>query len=438
VIEPFFIRSRLFRALGVPSPLCPLLHAWALVEGRKFCHEFMGDLLCLRGSEKAIRIAVGRKLDSLALFSKTFGYNLGSIERGGGQGKQITYYGSFPPNRAVAWIHEQLGTDADISNPIVAIDRYVGEAIARHIPQIQREEAEKKRKQTTNRRESTVPRQELSLRSVALLNLPNCTFESALIMARLGFPVFPAWGVFDGVCFCPRGSECKNPGKHPCVSGWQQLATTYEPTLVKLWEKFPSANVGIATGRRWLNGELLTVIDCDHRSFGHGSISHLERNELCPLPVTREHSRGGGPHRFFTHPRGFHSKAGALGQGIDVQSFGKLVIAPGSTHKSGQIYEVTVDLPIARLPELWADRIDAISSKSLPLIQEGQRRAWLLKCAGGMVGQRMTQDLALEVLKDRRDKRCEKGTHSFSDDDLRGMIVYCQQQERLKAVRRVA
>jgi hypothetical protein len=94
----------------------------------------MGSLLCLTGSEKAIRIAVGRKLDALALFFKTFSYNLGAIQRGGGKGKEITSYGAFTTNRAVSWVQEQLANDPDTSNPIVAIDRYVSAGIALHIP----------------------------------------------------------------------------------------------------------------------------------------------------------------------------------------------------------------------------------------------------------------------------------------------------------------
>ena len=432
MIEPYLIRSRLFLALGVPAPLCPLLHAWAVVENRAFCHEFMGALLCLNGSEKAVRVAVARKLDALAHFFKTFDYNLGSINRGGGKEKRITTYGAFTPNRAVFWIEEQLAGDPDISNPFVAIDRYVLEAAALHIPKIQRQIEKKKKRKPSLRRESAIPRNTLGHRSVALEESADSTFRDALLWARFGFEVFAVWGVTDGVCHCPRGSECPTAGKHPIPKGWQNIATTYEPTLFKFWQRHPCANIGIATGRNLATGGFLTVIDSDTRHFGHGSISHLERNELCPLPATREHSNGGGPHKFFTYPRGFRSRPGALGQGIDIQSFGKFVVAPGSTHKSGRLYEVTLDLPIARLPDEWADHIDAIRNKTLPLIPEGQRRAKLISWAGGMVHSGMHQDLILTTLRDRRDKRCERGSHSFTDDDLRGMIAYCVRQESQK------
>lgn len=440
MIDPYLIRSRLFLALGVPADLCPLLHAWAIVENRKFCHEFMGQLLCLHGSEKAIRIAVGRKLNALALFSKTSGNNFGIINRkGNGRVKEPTAYGSLALNRAVSWIQKKLSADPDISNPFVAVDRYVLEAITRHIPKTKSfvcvSKPNTKKRLSTKKQRERLDSHTLGLRSVALFNLPNCTFGYALEMSRLGFPVFPVHTAVNGVCSCRLARECKNPGKHPCVAGWRQVATCYEPSIIRLWEKFPLANIGIATGCRLKTGGFLTVLDCDERAFGHGSISHLERNELCPLPVTREHSNGGGSfnsHKLFSYPRGFHSRPGALGQGIDVQSFGKFVVAPGSTHKSGRVYRVTVDCSIARLPDEWANRIDAIRNKALSLIPEGERGTWLLRCAGGMVCEGMSPGLILETLKDRRDRRCAKGSHSFSDDDLRAKIAYCLRQESRK------
>jgi hypothetical protein len=438
-VDPYIVRTRLFLRLGIPARLTAVLHAWAIVEKREFCHDFMADLLCRQGTEKARRLAVARELDYLAAFLKTFPYRLGTVRRGGGKDHAITSYGPLSLNSAVSWIQDQIALDPDTSNPFVAADRYLDEAIARHIPKAQTKSENKKKKASPTREEEGIHRHTLGLTSVpSSFNSPECTFESALLMARAGFSVFPAWGVGDGVCFCWRGSECPNPGKHPCIRGWQQIATTYEPSLRRLWEKFPTANIGIATGKRLANGEFLTVIDCDHRSFGHGSLSHLERNELCALPLTREHSAGGGPHKYYSHPRGFRSAPSSIGKGIDVQSFGKFVIAPGSTHKSGRSYEVTLDAPIARLPEPWAIRLEAIGSKTLRLIPEGQRRTWLLKCAGAMVGARMDSNLVFEVLKDRRDRRCEKGSHSFSDDELRGMVAYCLRQERSGKVERAA
>lgn len=440
VADAYMIRCHLFHALNIPAQLCPLLHAWAIVEGRAFCHEFMADLLCLSGTEKATRVAVARRLDALASFLKTSTHDLGSIRRGGGGKQATTEYGAFYVNRAVAWVQEQLASDPDTANPFVAVDRYTAEAIARHVPLTPKPKPaarpKAKKGSAPHREKSERNRQPLGHRSEAWFLMPDSLLKTALKLACEGFRVFPVWGVKDGVCLCPKRLACKTPGKHPIPRHWRQIAErSYPPTLIKFWAQHPEANVGIATGTKMPNGEYLTVVDVDERHFGHGTLSALERGELCPLPATREHSAGGGPHKLFTYPRGFSSYPGALGQGIDVQSYGKFVIASGMNAR-GKPYEVTLDLPVARLPQTWADRIESVSKKTLPLVPEGQRRAKLLAWAGGMARDGRSIDLIIETLKDRREHRLAKGSHSFSDTDLREIAAYCVERERMKPKQR--
>jgi hypothetical protein len=201
--------------------------------------------------------------------------------------------------------------------------------------------------------------------------------------------------------------------------------------IVRLWGQFPVSNVGIATGVKLSSGGFLTVIDSDLRHFGHGSIDHLERNELCPLPPTFEQSAGGGPHRYYYYPRAFHSSPSALGQGIDIQSIGKFVIGAGLNAR-GTLYKTTVDLPMNRLPDEWADRIDAIRNKKLPLIPEGQRTEYLMRWAGGIIGGGASRDHALAVLRDYRGRRLENGDHDFPDSDLLKKIDFCLASEAIK------
>ena len=438
--DPYLIRCRLFCALGVPAKHAPVFHAWSLVEGRRFGHEFMGDMLCRQGSAGAVRNAVRRELNALRLFLNTSPYEFGNITRGGrSKQNEVTQYGPLTINRAVAWIQEQVAVDPDAANPLVTIDRYITEAIARHIPANQKKEETKKNQQRQRRRERGSHRLKSGYRFDRLQFLaempPDSTFHDAIKQADFGFPLFAVWGVTEnGVCRCRKGRDCETPGKHPIPSRWRQLATNYIPTLAKFARKHPYANWGIACGVKMAGGDYLTVIDVDERHFGHGTLSALERCELGELPRTREHSAGGGPHKFYTHLRAFHSSPGALGQGVDVQSYGKFVICAGLNAR-GKRYEVTIDAPIQRLPEAWAERIDAVRRKALPLVPEGQRRAALIRWAGGMVADGLSHDLILRVLQDRREKRLEKGSHSFSDDELRDMIDYCARCENSKRSR---
>jgi hypothetical protein len=99
----------------------------------------------------------------------------------------------------------------------------------------------------------------------------------------------------------------------------------------------------------------------------------------------------------------------------------------------GTRYEVTADLPIARLPDEWANRIDAVRNKTLPMIAEGGRTAALMSWAGGIVAIGMGDDLALSVLGDRRDKRIENGLRDFPDYKLVEMIGYCASKSDQKS-----
>lgn len=119
----------------------------------------------------------------------------------------------------------------------------------------------------------------------------------ALEYARRGFRVFPLYTPVDGGCSCGNGN-CNAPGKHPRVKGWKREATTDESTIRNWWSKWPSANVGIATGKE--SG--LVVVDLD----GPLGIDNWE--SLCDQygfkPDTLIVTTGRGRHLYFSHPGG--------------------------------------------------------------------------------------------------------------------------------------
>lgn len=197
--------------------------------------------------------------------------------------------------------------------------------------------------------------------------------DAALAYARRGWHVLPCR---------PRGKEPLTP--HGCKD-----ATTDEQTIRSWWQRWPAANVAIATGR----ASGICVLDVDPRAGGDETLAALER-----LPPTVEAlTGGGGRHLYFRHPGGHvKSAARALGPGLDVKADGGYVIAPPSVHPSGAEYAWELsshpdDVPLAEPPG-WLLALlappAAGGAREPPAIPEripaGQRNATLTSLAGAL------------------------------------------------------
>lgn len=161
------------------------------------------------------------------------------------------------------------------------------------------------------------------------------------------------------VCDCKAGGDCVDAGKHPRFNEWQRRASKNLMVLLPTLDRFPAANVGIATGPR--SG--IVVIDLDP---GHGSEEAVKRlaAEVVRLPDTvLAETGGGGSHLYHAWPVGY-AVGNALPAvmvkdgverrypGIDVRGRGGYVVAPPSRHRSGGMYSWARDLevPMASLP----------------------------------------------------------------------------------------
>ena len=136
--------------------------------------------------------------------------------------------------------------------------------------------------------------------------------RAALSYTRRGIPVFP----------------CEPSGKRPLTYSGFWDATTEEGHVRAWWSRWPSANVGIPTGKR--SG--LLVLDVDPRGGGPQSLSILER-ENGPLPRTaKARTGGGGMHVYFRYSaeEEVRNSAGLLGAGLDVRGEGGYVVVPPS------------------------------------------------------------------------------------------------------------
>jgi len=82
--------------------------------------------------------------------------------------------------------------------------------------------------------------------------------EHAVELARLGIevilvhnPIITSTGV---MCDCHKGYACPSIGKHPIDKDWAAGSTTDPAILRQRFEIYPTASIGIPTGRRFGTG----------------------------------------------------------------------------------------------------------------------------------------------------------------------------------------
>lgn len=149
--------------------------------------------------------------------------------------------------------------------------------------------------------------------------------------------VFPLKPIVNGACGC-GDPKCRDIGKHPdCL--WSQI----EPGQKWKSPHHPHAGYGIATGER--SGVI--VVDCD------GADAQERFDALGPRPPTLTVRRGPVNRHFYFKWPGFRHKntASLIEKKVDTRGDGGYVVAPGSPHKSGLVYEIEHDLPVADAPE---------------------------------------------------------------------------------------
>ena len=215
---------------------------------------------------------------------------------------------------------------------------------------------------------------------------PQDNFKAALSYANKGFHVFPVHGIRpDGRCTCNQTGGC-SPGKHPIPLNGFKAATTDHTQISQWWERFPDANIGVATGP----ASGLFVVDLD----GEDGVREFEAI-FGQIEAPTVATGGKGKHLWFSYPRGVDLRNGAKLHGIpvDVRGDGGYVVAPPSKHISGGAYQWIKGL--ADLPDIPKDLIDWILSskdrkiQSTVLTQTNLRDSRTLEAAPGVCeGQR--------------------------------------------------
>jgi Bifunctional DNA primase/polymerase, N-terminal len=125
---------------------------------------------------------------------------------------------------------------------------------------------------------------------------------------------------------------CEPGAKRPLTRNGHWDATTDPHVIERWWKRWPSANVGVPTGK--MSG--LVVLDVDVDDGGLESLAKLERAGA-PAPKTvKARTGGGGIHIFFRYPwdTQIRNSAGLLGPGLDVRGEGGYVVVPPSRTQS--------------------------------------------------------------------------------------------------------
>jgi len=232
--------------------------------------------------------------------------------------------------------------------------------------------------------------------------------EEVLGYAERDCPIIPLHSrAVNGGCTCEK-SNCGSPAKHPRTPHGLKDATTDTTIIREWWTRWPSANVGMATGL--MSG--LLVIDLDSEEATRRFLSTYPEAE-----VTLQAETGRGRHFYFQWEEGIRNHAGRiLGERIDVRGEGGFVILPPSVHSNGKIYEWLNDSDPLPLPPPLKQTLTGYSKHELgsksgeapaDRICEGQRNTVLTSLAGSMRHRGMTEEAIEAALHAENRLRCD-------------------------------
>jgi hypothetical protein len=180
----------------------------------------------------------------------------------------------------------------------------------------------------------------------------NPLLDAVLGYAARGIPVYPVhWprptpGGASLGCSCPRGGSCDRPAKHPLVRHGVKDATTNPAQLERWWQRWPQANLGLATG------VIFDALDVDGLQ-GKAALRQHAPTVGWRHPGPRVATGGGGWHYWYA-PSGFGNRPPRGLSHVDWRGLGGSVLAPPSRHASGGRYRWLRGLDQANLPEVPA------------------------------------------------------------------------------------
>lgn len=231
--------------------------------------------------------------------------------------------------------------------------------------------------------------------------------------ARFKWAVFPVHSIQNGKCTCSK-KKCDSPGKHPRTPNGLKDATTDQATIIQWWNKWPNANVAVATGQ----ASGFYALDIDTKDDGPESLRDL-MNSYSELPDTVEAVTGsGGSHYLFKHEEGIKN-VGRMVEGIDVRGDGGYIVVAPSNHLSGGRYQWEVsshplEVEISEAPKWLSAMIknhsgkkdnkkyekkpDSYWVKLLQGVGDGERNTSTASLVGYLLKKGISAEITLELI----------------------------------------
>jgi len=244
----------------------------------------------------------------------------------------------------------------------------------------------------------------------------NEILDAAIQYANRGWAVFPV-----------------KKNKNPYTQRGFYDATTDTEIIKRWWQKWPNANVAIATGSM-SNGLTVIDIDIDEDKGIHGDESFrdwCDQEDVYIDSLTAVTGRG-GKHLYFTSSYPYGCKVKAL-EGVDIRGEGGYVIAPPSVHQNGKTYffdgdEESDEIVCVQedsdveyfLNEMFKD--DGEDKPPLeipPEVNEGNRNDMLFKMASAFQAKGVEDDVILASVQGYNQANCKP---PLPDDEVEAIV----------------
>ena len=234
--------------------------------------------------------------------------------------------------------------------------------------------------------------------------------------------------------YCGRGLAVipiAHGGKKPSVPWkvYQEQAPTLED-VAGWFDNGTPRNIGIVTGA--VSG--IVVVDIDSPEAEVWANTHLP-----PTPMVTTTAKG--EHRFYRHPgrpvrNSARIKTGDARIELDVRGDGGYVVAPGSVHESGAVYQRAGDWPaIEELPTFDPAWIESEVKTSLNLpdrvpgsgsrVEAGQRNDTLYRLTRSLLAKRLTPAAIGAAVRAENLARCEP---PLDETEVAGLLDHALRQ----------